>query len=680
MVLAPRLVEAVGARLAALTHEQREALAVIALGEPLPPHVAEAVVSATALAALEELGLLRIVGSDLATVLHLAHPLHGEVAISELGGLARRHLLIRLADALDHDSRQGDDAVFRTVSWRLEAGDRQEPDELLRAAVRANQSFDHQLAERLARAGLASFEGRTAGGEHSVREVLTVQLALALMRDNRHAEAHALLEQIEDDVVASPDRDLQDDYLDTRFWVCGLGLGHVQEVRHLLDRYADRHPGAGVAEPGLTAYRANLLLWEGRPTAALALAEPLIEAEGEEVSDLQRMLALETCSEALVSLGLHTRAAHLWERLRAMAVGGAGRALSAEAEADLQALWAAQLDGRYDEILPVVSRVRDQLENSPDVVTRGLASLALGRILMMTGQLSRAQEVLLDAVADLRRVDLGGTLGWAMSILSVTTAQTGRPEEARRWRDQARTALGSTFNPRQAADLVAADVWLAVAEGDSTTACSLALAGAARYPELQLARAWQLHLAVRVGERGPRSAAALREIADHAECSYPALLADHADALRTGDGRVLETVADRFAERGLVVLAAEAATQAGAAHRATGSTDGVRRTTARAAVLTAQFDALSTPALEAPHEVVELSRRELDVARLAADGLTNAAIAERLVVSVRTVESHLYQAFAKLGVDSRAELAPLVRAREPQDPDSDSGSGGVRRR
>ena len=44
------------------------------------------------------------------------------------------------------------------------------------------------------------------------------------------------------------------------------------------------------------------------------------------------------------------------------------------------------------------------------------------------------------------------------------------------------------------------------------------------------------------------------------------------------------------------------------------------------------------------------------MARLAAAGLTNNEIAERLVVSVRTVESHLYHAFDKLGVTSRSEL------------------------
>jgi DNA-binding CsgD family transcriptional regulator len=51
-----------------------------------------------------------------------------------------------------------------------------------------------------------------------------------------------------------------------------------------------------------------------------------------------------------------------------------------------------------------------------------------------------------------------------------------------------------------------------------------------------------------------------------------------------------------------------------------------------------------------------LSPQELQIARMAADGLSNAEIGERLFLSHRTVGSHLYRVFPKLGITARAQL------------------------
>ncbi|WP_153505752.1 AAA family ATPase [Cumulibacter manganitolerans] len=59
-----------------------------------------------------------------------------------------------------------------------------------------------------------------------------------------------------------------------------------------------------------------------------------------------------------------------------------------------------------------------------------------------------------------------------------------------------------------------------------------------------------------------------------------------------------------------------------------------------------------------------LSARELEVARLVAEPLTNQQIAERLYLSVRTVESHVRSALAKLDLTGRTELAIWTRERE----------------
>ncbi len=54
---------------------------------------------------------------------------------------------------------------------------------------------------------------------------------------------------------------------------------------------------------------------------------------------------------------------------------------------------------------------------------------------------------------------------------------------------------------------------------------------------------------------------------------------------------------------------------------------------------------------------------------MAARGLTSKAIAERLVVSVRTVDNTLHQVYSKLAVSNRADLRPLLAGLEsPTDP------------
>ncbi|MEW5956918.1 MAG: LuxR C-terminal-related transcriptional regulator, partial [Chloroflexota bacterium] len=57
-----------------------------------------------------------------------------------------------------------------------------------------------------------------------------------------------------------------------------------------------------------------------------------------------------------------------------------------------------------------------------------------------------------------------------------------------------------------------------------------------------------------------------------------------------------------------------------------------------------------------------LSERELEVLREMAAGLSNAEIAQRLVIAVSTVKRHINHIFAKLGATTRTQA--LVKAKE----------------
>ena len=58
----------------------------------------------------------------------------------------------------------------------------------------------------------------------------------------------------------------------------------------------------------------------------------------------------------------------------------------------------------------------------------------------------------------------------------------------------------------------------------------------------------------------------------------------------------------------------------------------------------------------------KLTAQELQIAQLAARGLSNREIGERLFLSHRTIGSHLYRIFPKLGVTSRAQLRDALPA------------------
>ncbi|OWY62667.1 hypothetical protein B7486_57205 [cyanobacterium TDX16] len=138
------------------------------------------------------------------------------------------------------------------------------------------------------------------------------------------------------------------------------------------------------------------------------------------------------------------------------------------------------------------------------------------------------------------------------------------------------------------------------------------------------------------------------------------LMADHVAALAQADAQGLGDAAAGFEQCGAMLLAAEAATSAASAFEAEGKP---RQATAwtRTATQAAQVcDGVRTPGAPRAEAPAALTRREREVALLAAEGATSREIADRLFLSARTVENHLSRVYVKLGISGRDELVDAL--------------------
>ena len=119
-------------------------------------------------------------------------------------------------------------------------------------------------------------------------------------------------------------------------------------------------------------------------------------------------------------------------------------------------------------------------------------------------------------------------------------------------------------------------------------------------------------------------------------------------------------MADAYEGFGALLWGAEAAAEASKAWHREGHQRHAAASAKRSEDLAARCDGVRTPALLQGVRTNPLTKRELEVARLAAEGLSSREIAARLYLSARTVENHLQRSYEKLGVKGRDELASAL--------------------
>jgi DNA-binding CsgD family transcriptional regulator len=205
-----------------------------------------------------------------------------------------------------------------------------------------------------------------------------------------------------------------------------------------------------------------------------------------------------------------------------------------------------------------------------------------------------------------------------------------------------------------------AKAWVAACQGAVTEAIKIAGSAAetARANGQFAAEVVCLQTATQFGDTG--CASRLHELETIVQGPRAGIAARFAAALHVGDAAEVETVSSQFEEIGDLVAALDAAAHAAITYRRLGLRGSALRCSARADALAEKCGDPITPALRQGSERLPLTDREREIVMLLGQGLSGRAVAERLTLSVRTVEGHIYRAMAKTGATSRDELAALL--------------------
>jgi DNA-binding CsgD family transcriptional regulator len=639
------LVDAVRGRLAAVGDVGVEAGDLLAVGAPLPVSALTAVAGHEAVEALESAGVVRIEDGDARFV----HPLYGEVVAASLGVARRRRLWAALADALEPDATTATE-LLRVARWRLGSDGGWATERWVEAAEAADRSFDHQLAGALAQRAIDSGGGWRA----------SMVLANALQGAGDHDGALEVLSRLEHDAVDDDQR---------REHALALYLARSARNGFRLDLDDDlRRVEQAVEDPDtrrfLQGQRATLLCWAGDLAGGRLLSDRILAELGDR--DDARAAAIRVRLGTAIGVGTAVggrlrEAADYCAAQLPLALGLVDELPAGPVwcgtpllQALVSGMWLDEAEGAVEVLRAVIGggdwsdwfreRVDDYL-----ATVEGSIALLRGRVREATAGL---QPLLDDVLPDY-------LTHWALYRLAEAAAALGDAEVARQAAIRLEPVGVAIPVYREVA--VLGEVWAEAAEGSTAAAAGRALDSLATAVDLGrfTVAAYLGHAAVRLG-RAEEALPMMASLADRCDISCMSLLVEHTRAAAERDCPALEAVASGFIDAGLLLLAAEALDGARAAHLSAGRPRVAERAAAASSTLLERCGGFRPPWLGIVDAPTPLTRREEEVVKLAAQGLTSTAIAERLFLSTRTVEGHLLRAFPKLGVSSREELPRLL--------------------
>lgn len=636
-IMPPGLIELIESRLGDLATPVGDVIDVLAVAEPMELAALTRITDAAAIEEAETRGLITLEPAGAGIEVRVAHPLYGQVRRKRAAHTRLRRLRgLVAADLAASSDRDDVRVVVRRATLNLDSDLAPDPDLLVKAAHGAVWLGDLSLADRLAEAAI-----RAGAGPEP-----TFVRAHALSWLGRGEEAEAVLAGI--DTTRLTDQEYAR-FAFLRSSNMLWALADPPRAKELIDEAARTVPAD--AHMYIDAFLAIYWFAMDRPDEAMRTSKTLglddIPVVGVEIAWAVAQISADAGRTA-----------------EAVAVADAGYAVATRsldapqmrfniADAEVSALL---LSGRVSAAVEVADRTRQQAANLPGAAEL-LGAAVAGRAALGAGDLPSAC-VLLGHAADGLSASHPHGFGYRYRIPHATAlAICGQTDEA----TAALTELDNVPRRFRSLDheMTLARAWVAAGQGAVTEAITVLLSAAQRAKETErfAAEVLCLQTATQFGDR--TTASRLRELESIVEGPRAGLAVRFAEALCASDAAELLAVSEEFERMGDPVAAVDAAAHAALAYRHQDKRGSALRCSTRADELAAKCGAC-TPALRQASESLPLTDREAEVVMLIGEGLSNRAVAERLTLSIRTIESHIYRAMMKTGTTSRDELAALM--------------------
>lgn len=607
----------------------------VAIADPLEIDVLQSLAPPSALHEAEARGVI-VVDSE-AGFVRLAHPLDGEARRKGMGTLQRAALGRQLSDAMAAASPQTPQRLVRRAAL-IAHSDRPDDAELLTAAANAAlYLMDLHLATDLAERAMKS--GRSVASR--------ILYGFTLLTAARAEEGEQVLQDTDELVGQSAER-AQIALL--RAASLAWNLGRPADADSVLDAAQPSAEIHGIAT-SFEALRTSIAATRGEMPAVMRAAPTIMKTP--DVVPTARMFCAWGYAAALGDVGDI-------DRLNAMAAEGYGFAQSLPETSHLRFglgvnhIDGLRLAGELRQMSEHASRLNEQAQDHPASLT--IAGLLLGMTSATWGDLRSAQRLFSESLAAYEYVSsVSEHSGY---WLAAVHGMSGDHVAAKRLLHDVPQRVFVASNLWDPIPHIA-KAWVNAAAGQVSAALTTLAEGAelmreAGRPTREL---WCLQTATQFGDK--RTAARIAQIAANVQGPRASVAAVHAAALAEGDGRKLLSASTSYEAFGDKLAAADAAAQAAAAFRAAGSRGSALMAATRANGLAEECGA-DTPALRSIDIHAVLTPRQREIASLVASGLTNRDIADRLHMSVRSVEGHIFRASQRNGVTSREALAALL--------------------